>query len=335
MAKRSVRNWTIGIAIGLTAFLAFAYLYAGGFVLYYMLGGTGWPQVSVTDFRLSHAMRRAWETPPPAVIPGAYEWQALSPGYDIAELPVLTDKEEIDRIFLVRIDPAQFEFNVLNKSGRSISQWERALPDAALIVNGSFFHADYQPSTPFISNGVAMGPTDYDAKAGAFVAHASGASVVDLSTGRTWQAELTGMQNAMVAYPLLVGEDGTNKVTVKSRWLSNRSFVASDSQGRIIVGSTKEAFFSLDALAEFLIASSLDLKVALNLDGGPVACQSVRAGGQHRVHVARWEAQEENGTASLIHMPLGEAEMPIVLVATPRAKPAPQTFGKPPQATQP
>ena len=323
MTARRIRSWTIGIAIGLTAFLAFAYLYAGGFVLHYMLGGTGWPQVSVTDFRLSHAMRRAWETPPPAVVAGAYEWQTLAPGYDIAEMPVLTEEEEIDRIYLVRIETARYDFSALNTPGRSISAWERALPDASLIVNGSFFHGDNKPSTPFISNGVAIGPTDYDAKAGAFIAKAGGASVVDLSHGRDWKSELAGAQNAMVAYPLLIGEDGTNKVTVKSRWLSNRSFVASDSQGRIIVGSTKEAFFSLDALAEFLLASSLDLKVALNLDGGPVASQSVRVGDTHRVHIARWEAQEDNGTAALIHMPLGEAEMPIVLVATPKAMPTP------------
>ncbi len=61
-----------------------------------------------------------------------------------------------------------------------------------------------------------------------------------------------------------------------------------------------------------------DLKVALNLDGGPVACQSVRAGGIHRLHIARWEAQEDHGTAKMLNLPVGMSEMPIVLVATPK-----------------
>ena len=74
-----------------------------------------------------------------------------------------------------------------------------------------------------------------------------------------------------------------------------------------------------DPMGGLLLAAPLDLKVALNLDGGPVACQSVRAGGVHRVHVARWEAQEENGRAKLIYAPLGESEMPIVLVARPKS----------------
>jgi hypothetical protein len=140
--------------------------------------------------------------------------------------------------------------------------------------------------------------------------------VVDLTGGQGWQSALAGANNAMVAYPLLIGADGQTHVTRKSRWLSNRTFVGEDAGGRIIIGSTKEAFFSLEREAEFLKAAPLGLKTALNLDGGPVACQSVRVGDTHRVHIARWEAQEDKGRARLIHMPLGESEMPIVLAAT-------------------
>lgn len=317
--SRKARNWLIGACIALAALFVFSYIYAGGFVLHVIMGGEGWPKVSTTDFRLSHAMRRAWETPTPPVRPGRFEWQMAAPGFEVGEMPVLTDKEEIDSLYLVRIDPALYRFETLNQPGRSIREWENALPDAMLIVNGSFFHADNLPSTPLISNGVALGPSDYDAKAGAFVATADMADVVDLGDGRGWQTAFAGARNAMVAYPLLIGEDGTNRVPQKTRWLSNRTFVGTDKQGRIIVGSSREAFFSLDALAEFLLASPLNLRVALNLDGGPVACQSVRAGDVHRVHIARWEAQEENGRASLIHMPMGEEKMPIVLVATPKS----------------
>ena len=255
---RSFRFWTITAAV-LAALVGFAWYYAGGFILHRAIGGEGWPKVSVTDFRLSHAMRRAWETPPPAVRPGPLEWQTVAPGFEIAELPVLTDAEEIDRIYLARISPQNYDFQALAKPGRSISQWEQALPDAVLIVNGSFFGPHNEPDTPFISNGAVLGPASYDAKAGAFVATASGADVVDLTTGAGWKPAFAGARNAMVAYPLLIGDDGKSHVLTNSRWLSNRSFVGRDSSGRIIIGSTREAFFSLTRLAEFLIAAPLDL----------------------------------------------------------------------------
>lgn len=318
MLARRFRFWAIIAAAVVATLVAFSYLYAGGAILHFALGGKGWPEVSTTDFRLSHAMRRAWENPVPAVHPGQYAWHEIAPGYEIAELPVLTDQEEIDRFYLVRIDPAHYTFETKIKPGRTISEWERALPDAALIVNGSFFGPNYEADTPFISGGVAMGPTTYDAKAGAFIATADKAWVADLSTGGTWQSAFVGAQNAMVAYPLLIGDDGKSHVATRTRWLSNRTFVGQDTAGRIVVGSTRDAFFSLDREAEFLIAAKLDLKVALNLDGGPLACQSVRAGGVHRMHIARWEAQEENGRAKLIYAPLGESEMPVVLVASPK-----------------
>src|SRR5262245_14115884 len=96
------RRTVIATAALFLGLFLFSYLYAGGIVLHYMLGGRGWPEVSTTDFRLSHAMRRAWEASPPAVRPGNMTWTELAPGFESAELPVLTDDEEIDRFYLAR-----------------------------------------------------------------------------------------------------------------------------------------------------------------------------------------------------------------------------------------
>jgi hypothetical protein len=317
---RIIRTTSIVLAGTAVAVLAFLYVFAGGYLLQRLLHKPGWPEMAATDFRLSHAMRMAWKDQPPAVHPGAYSWKTIAPGYDIAELPVLTDREEIDRIYLVRLDPARYAFSVHTdpRHPHWISGWEKALPDAALIVNGSFFAHKNVPDTPILTGGQPQGPGDYDARAGAFVASDSSTQVIDLRDGADWKTAFAGAHDAMVAYPLLIGADGQTHVNRKSRWLANRTFVAQDAQGRIVVGSTKEAFFSLDREADFLKIALPDLKVALNLDGGPVACQSVRAGGVHRLHIARWEAQEENGRVRLLNLPVAQSEMPIVLVATPR-----------------
>ncbi len=315
-----IRNSVIAIVGIAILLLILMYVIAGGFLLHRALGRPGWPEMADTDFRLSHAMRMAWKDQPPAVHPGAYVWKTIAPGYEIAELPVLTDREEIDRLYLVRLDPALYTFSVHVKSHKpnNIGQWEKALPDAALIVNGAFFGPKNKPDTPFLVGGEAQGPSDYDAQAGAFVASDSATRVVDLRDGSGWKAAFAGAHDAMVAYPLLIGSDGQTHVNRKSRWLANRTFVGQDGQGRIVIGSTKEAFFSLDREADFIKVALPDLKIVLNLDGGPVACQSVRAGGVHRLHIARWEAQEDNHRVKLINLPFGESEMPVALVATPR-----------------
>jgi hypothetical protein len=143
--------------------------------------------------------------------------------------------------------------------------------------------------------------------------------VCDLTQAK-WQDAFAGAHNAMVSYPLLLGEDGLTHVIVKSRWLANRTFVAHDREGRILIGTTREAFFSLDRLAGFLKDAPLDLTLALNLDGGPIACQSVRLQGFQRKFYAQWEAQvrddaQEGAEVSLLRWPFAQATwaMPVVL----------------------
>ena len=96
-----------------------------------------------------------------------------------------------------------------------------------------------------------------------------------ISPSSDWREAFHGADHAMVSYPLLIGADGQSRSKGDARWLANRSFVGQDGAGRIVLGTTKDAFFSLDRLAAFLRAAPLDLKLALNLDGGPIACQAI------------------------------------------------------------
>jgi len=237
-------------------------------------------------------------------------------------MPVMSAAGEVDRILLNRIDPQRFRFVLRSapEGDKGLDEWERALPSAVLIVNGSYFGLKGEPDTPFLSEGEQLGPRRYTARAGAFVARADGSAGLHDLTRADWQGAFTGARNAMVSYPLLLGEDGQSHVNVKSRWLANRTFVAQDRAGRILVGTTKEAFFSLDRLASFLRDAPLDIALALNLDGGPIACQSVRLDGFQRRFYAQWEAQVREGApqgseVSLLRWPISQATwaMPVVL----------------------
>lgn len=318
-AKMKIVSTVIGLAI-LIATIASAWIWqhhgAYGFSAILRRGGAFWITIKVDDPRLSPSMRLALVHPQTDVQSGPLVWQDIEKGYEVAELPVMQASHEVDRILLNRIEPERFRFVVRNapNGDKGIDQWEKELPEAVLIANGSYYDLKGTPDTPIVSNGIGSGPKSYDAKAGAFVAAEGVADIKDLSH-QDWQTVFKRANNAMVSYPLLIGDDGKTHVATKSRWLANRTFVGKDGQGRIIIGTTKEAFFSLGRLADFLKDSPLDLKTTLNLDGGPIACQSVRLKGFQRKFYAQWEAQVYEDQVKLLRWPLAKASwaMPMVL----------------------
>jgi hypothetical protein len=183
---------------------------------------------------------------------------------------------------------------------------------AELIVNASYYDREGKPATPVVDQGHVSGPQDYQSQHGAFVVKAARAGIWDLKISR-WQDLFEHAEAGLVSYPLLVAPDGAKR-TVATQWLANRSFIAADNQGRILIGTTQSAFFSLDRLASFLKVALPDLKAALNLDGGPVASQAISVGDFRRKLHGRWELQAQNGKGRLLPISVFmTAPMPVVI----------------------
>jgi len=199
---------TAMVLVGLA--LASLYAVAGtyGFNVFFRRGL--WFGVNVTpdDARLSAPMRLALRDPAGAVTAGPLAWRAIAPGFDVAELAVLADGHEVDRIMLARVDPAHFRFAVRSApaGNRDLDGWMREL-GAALVINGSYFSRDGAPNTPVVSAGVPLGPRHYIANHGAFVASDRAVGVRDFAT-LDWHIALRSAEDAMVSYPLLLARDG-------------------------------------------------------------------------------------------------------------------------------
>jgi len=309
------------MAFGLCLALAVAgvWFYGGSYGINVLLrhGGTYWIPVKTDDAALSPSMRLALEKSPPAT-PGHVRWRWIDLGFEAGELPVMVNGTEVDRILLARIDPARYRFALYNDSSgsRSLDQWMAAL-DAVLVINGSYYGHEGTPATPFLSAGILLGPKAYDARAGAFVAADGFAEIRNLDSG-DWRQAFLGADDAMVSFPLLFDRSRPVPATADSRWLANRSFVAKDWRGRIVLGTTADAFFSLARLSVFLQQAPLGLRVALNLDGGPVACQGIQIDGFDRRVYGKWELQAQGNDAWLLAWPYGTIAMPIVLAVLPR-----------------
>jgi len=265
-------------------------------------------------------MPLALRDPAPSVKAGRLSWQEIAAGFEVTDLPVIAGDTEVDRVLLARIDPHRYKFSVrLAPAGnKELGEWmsER---DTLLAINGSYFSRYGLPDTPVVSSNTPEGPQTYDARHGAFVAFEAFVGVRDL-TNEHWQQAFKAADNAMVSYPLLLAKDGSHRVTADRRWLANRSFVGQDNNGRIILGTTSDAFFSLERLAIFLRESPLDLSLALNLDGGPLACQGINLNSFRRDFCGDWETKVENGQLKLLQRVFGTKRwgLPIVLAVSPR-----------------
>jgi phosphodiester glycosidase len=283
-------------------------------------GGFSTFSVSPDSSCLSQSMRLALATSAVAKA-GPLTWRTIAQGFEVGDLAAFVDGKDVDHIFLARIDPIRFRFIVRNAPDGSndLDEWVARLKPA-LVVNGSYYAHDGKPDTPVVADGVTLGPREYDAKAGAFIASTALTGIRDLAA-EDWKSLFSYADDAMVSYPLLV-KGGAANVSTETHWLANRSFVGQDQDGRIIIGTTTDAFFSLFTFSRFLVDAQLGLALALNLDGGPVASQSVQLNGfTHRTY-GRWEAQLHGNKLRLFAWCYGflpmPTPMPIILAVIPR-----------------
>jgi hypothetical protein len=300
-----------------------AYAYDGWYGVNVMLrrGANYWVDVSADDPRLSEGMRlslQGRQIPDP---PAEVEWHTVSTGLQVAELPVSVSGRHVDAVLLTRIDSTRYRFRVVNRPAgdRDLDDWMHAT-GAVAVVNGSYYADRGVAATPLVSDGRSVGPRDYRAAHGLLRSGPTGTSVEDLA-GRDWKQAISGADQAAVSYPLLLASDGRSRAQASDpRWLANRSFVAEDADGRIILGTTRDAYFSLGALADFLPRTGLRLRLALNLDGGPVACQGVQVPGYQRRTCGRYELAVHQGRLQLLQ-PLIDwrwSGLPNVLLVTAR-----------------
>ncbi len=194
-------------------------------------------------------------------------WTALRDGLEQRILNVTgEDGEWLESITILRLDPANFRFDVLYSPDepKTLSEWQ-AQSGALLVVNGGFFTEDNQATGLVVSDGQASG-SSYEGFGGMF-------TVTELGPQLRWLPEepfnpQEPLLAALQSFPMLLTPGGVPGVAADDGQRARRTVVALDEQGRVLFLVSSFGHFTLHGLIRYLDASDLALDRALNLDGG-------------------------------------------------------------------
>lgn len=222
-------------------------------------------------------LSRAGHTTPdvsPSPADPASGWMVIAPGIEVREmaLPVASLLAR-GTMIVVRLDPATVTLRVHYVPGeaRSLAEWQEALPEARIIVNGAFFDEANRALGLLVSDGQAYGQS-FIGFGGMLQVDGAGMRVRSLVT-EPYQGE--ALWQAVQAFPLLL-EGGTLAAQGSGfDERSRRTWVGQDRFGRVLFGATHN-LIALADLQAWLLTADLDLVIAFALDGGGSTGMAVR-----------------------------------------------------------
>jgi uncharacterized protein YigE (DUF2233 family) len=221
--------------------------------------------------------------PPPAAAPADDGWQPASPGVELRRMQVPLADGQQATVSVVRLDPRLLRFRVGYRPGKpqGMAAWQRE-SGALAIINGGFFDAQNISTALVVSNGTPSG-SSYQGRGGMFAVD-SGGNVSLRFLGEQPYDPGEALVEAMQSWPMLVKPGGTLAYTSNDNELARRSVVALDRDGRVLLIACSTSSFTLRSLADWLLASDLNIDAALNLDGGSsTGLYMVGEGAQERI----------------------------------------------------
>jgi hypothetical protein len=219
---------------------------------------------------------------PPSPVPST-GWETITTGIEWRESRLPRTGLVDARATFIRLDPASLVFRVHYSPGdsKTMSGWRDILDGAYVIVNAAFFDETDHALGLLVSNGQAFGQS-FVGFGGMFQVDSMGAVRVRSLVSEPYREE--ALVEVVQAFPLLIEAGGIlaprgDGFDVRSR----RTVIAQDRSGRIVFVILADDVISLAELQDGLLASDLDLHVALALDGGRSTGMDLWTPDTHRV----------------------------------------------------
>jgi len=237
---------------------------------------------------------------------GPPAWKTLAPGLELS----MRDGGEAcrkgsSRIAVVRLDPARWRFDLFHQSGEDgagpadIDGWQRRT-GATVMFNAGQYTPRRVHLGLFVKNGRNYGTGLHKSWKGILVAEPEGrsgaprAAIVDLDHD-PFDPATTPYRVAVQSF-MILDRSGRKRVR-HSDWHANRTVVAADRNGRLLVVHTEGAYTLWD-LADWLGRADLGVTQALSMDGGFEAQLCVRAGDTEYLSFGQWNV-DDRGDHSL------------------------------------
>ena len=241
-------------------------------------------------------------------------WQNLAAGLAFSRWSVQSESRVLDVITILRFNPDQWAFKVFyNSTPKTLQEWQQ-ITKAPIVCNGGFFQENYRPVGRILVNGASIGPTKNNSMKGMFLAEPKSgldkipkARLIDLKEEKS-EETISQYDQGIQSFPVLLDSKGQVRVN-PSNFQANRTVIAQDIQGHILILITERPFFTLYDLGNYLKALPLGIAFALNLDGGYRTQLAIQVKGFRYVHAGQGETQE---TARLF-FPEGTVKLPSVI----------------------
>jgi uncharacterized protein YigE (DUF2233 family) len=228
-----------------------------------------WPIACAAQPAVTPAIRvtlLATHTPSPTPTRNEEVWCAAGLGIEVLRMVAYANGVE-ERLIVARVDARRVALRVLYdpQAPRSVREWQSA-SGAALVVNGGFFDEDYRATGLLIADGRAFGRS-YRGFGGMFFLRKGKPDIQSLRA-QPYRPD-PAIRQAVQSFPMLVVNGRRVPPIEDGERRNRRSFVAIDQSGRVLLGVTQMAQWTLNDLADFLANTpALRIRHALNLDGG-------------------------------------------------------------------
>ena len=236
-------------------------------------------------------------------------WKTLKPGLDFALIrgePYCRSGSA--QIAVLRLDPAKVRLSIRHYTRETerrplnIVEWQRTSGGVA-VFNAGQYYPDYSYMGLLVSRGDVISSRAHpDYKAALVASPVSGpprACVLDLT--RQPLDSVTATWRDVAQSLMLFDQQGKLRIR-KSNQIANRTVVAQDEKGRLLV-ITSEGGYTLYDFASLLQSAPLHLTHAMNMDGGYEAELLVNAGGFRYASFGHWR-EDQGSEAPGAHVPL-------------------------------